>query len=66
LVTALLLVRAVILLLVAALVPLAGPVWSYKTLSMVGLDLFFAGLVAYLSMTSAPRWQCKTCKHAWR
>src|SRR5262245_44038461 len=54
LVAALLLVMAVILLLVAALVPAAGPVWSYKTISGVVMNLFFAGLFIYLSKTMTP------------
>jgi hypothetical protein len=60
------LVVAVIALLVAALVPAAGPVWSYRTIFGVVMNLFFAGCFAYLSMTIAPRWQCKTCKQMWR
>jgi hypothetical protein len=59
------LVLAVVVLLVAALVPAAGPVWSYKTVSGVVINLFFAGIFAYLWMTIAPRWRCTTCKHMW-
>ena len=66
LMAAVFLVMAVILLLVAALVPAAGPVWSYKTLSGVVINLFIAGFFAYLSMTILPRWRCTTCKHTWR
>jgi hypothetical protein len=57
---------AVIVLLLAALVPAAGPVWSYKTIFGVVMNLFFAGFFAYLSMTIAPRWRCTKCKHTWR
>ena len=60
------LVVAVVVLLVAALVPAAGPVWSYKTIYGVVINLFFAGFFAYLSMTIAPRWRCTTCKFTWR
>ena len=60
------LVVAVVVLLVAALVPAAGPVWSYKTIFGVFLNLCFAGFVAYVSTTIAPRWRCTTCKHTWR
>ena len=63
---ALFLVRAVAFLLLAALVPAVGPVWSYKTFSVIVPDLLFAGILAYLSMTVAPRWRCRTCKHMWR
>jgi hypothetical protein len=56
----------VIVLLVAALVPAAEPVWSYKTIYGGVMFLFFAGFIAYHSMTSAPRWRCTTCKHTWR
>jgi hypothetical protein len=60
------LVVAVIAVLVAALVPAAGPVWSYKTIFQVVMNLVFAGIFAYVSMTIAPRWRCTTCKHTWR
>ena len=60
------LVVAVIVLLLAALVPAAGPVWSYKTISGVFMTLIFAEFFAYLSMTICPRWRCATCKHTWR
>jgi FtsH-binding integral membrane protein len=60
------LVMAVIELLVAALVPAAEPVWSYKTIYGGVMNLFFAGFIAYHSMTIAPRWRCRTCKHTWR
>jgi hypothetical protein len=60
------LVVAVVVLLVAALVPAAGPVWSYKTISGVVINLLLAGCFTYLSMTIAPRWRCTNCKHYWR
>jgi hypothetical protein len=63
---ALCLVMALIILLVAALVPATGPVWSYKTIFGVVTYLFWAGLFAYLSMSIGPRWRCSTCKHTWR
>jgi hypothetical protein len=60
------LVVAVVLLLIAALVPAAGPVWSYKTMSGVVMNLFFAGLWAYSWKNLGPQWRCSTCKHTWR
>src|SRR5262249_39603094 len=60
------LVWAVFELLMAALVPAGGPVWSYQTISSVVEDLLFAGLFAGLWKTLGPRWRCTTCKHAWR
>jgi hypothetical protein len=59
-------VVAVIVVLVAAMVPAGGPVWSYNTISGIVIDLFLAGVVAYLLMAVAPRWRCTTCKHKWR
>jgi hypothetical protein len=59
-------VLAVIQLLVAALVPAAGPVWSYQTIHGVVGDLLFAGLFAGFWKNLGPQWRCTTCKHAWR
>ena len=60
------LVLAVIQLLVAALVPAAGPVWSYRTISGVVMFLLFAGFWAGFWKTQGPQWRCTKCKHAWR
>jgi hypothetical protein len=60
------LVWAVIELLIAALVPAAGPVWSYQTIRSVVGDLLFAGLFAGFWKTLGPRWRCTKCNHTWR
>ena len=60
------LVVAVVVLLVAALVPAAGPVWSYKTIFGVVMILFLAGFFAGIWKNLGPRWRCRKCKHAWR
>ena len=60
------LVVAVVVLLVAALVPAAGPVWSYKTTYGVVMNLFFAGLFAAIWKNLGPQWRCTKCNHAWR
>jgi hypothetical protein len=60
------LVWAVFEVLMAALVPAAGPVWSYQTIRSVVWDLLFAGLFAGLWKTFGPRWRCTRCQHAWR
>jgi hypothetical protein len=60
------LVAAVVEVLIAALVPVAGPVWSYKTVYGVVMNLFFAGLFAAIWKNLGPQWRCTKCKHAWR
>jgi hypothetical protein len=60
------LVAAVVEVLIAALVPAAGPVWSYKTAYGVVMNLFFAGFFASIWKTFGPQWRCMKCKHAWR
>ena len=60
------LVWAVFELLMAALVPAGGPVWSYQTIRSVVGDLLVAGLFAGFWKTLGPRWRCTKCNHTWR
>jgi hypothetical protein len=60
------LVWAVLHLLIAALVPAAGPVWSYRVIHDVVMNLLIAGLWAVLWKSFGPEWRCTNCKHHWR
>jgi hypothetical protein len=53
-------------LLMAAMVPAGGPVWSYQTLRSVVMGLIFAGFWAGFWKYFGPRWRCRKCNHSWR